>query len=75
MPAPPGVAPVAGRAAQGYRGAPAEVIPHLSEPVPASSRVNPLPQVHREPASQQRSCGSGFTREEAGTGEHHPHWP
>ncbi|SPO63639.1 protein of unknown function [Pseudomonas inefficax] len=38
-------------------------------PVLAPSRVNPLPQVLRSPQDLRRPCGSGFTREEAGTGE------
>ncbi|TLP60248.1 hypothetical protein FEM01_13715 [Pseudomonas mosselii] len=33
----------------------------------ASSRVNPLPQQMRRPQSLRRTCGSGFTREEAST--------
>ncbi|PBJ94308.1 hypothetical protein CMV24_16600 [Pseudomonas plecoglossicida] len=36
--------------------------------VPASSRVNPLPQVPHRVHGLRHTCGSGFTREEAGTG-------
>ncbi|SPO56787.1 protein of unknown function, partial [Pseudomonas sp. JV551A1] len=36
-------------------------------PVPASSRVNPLPQISRRLRNLCSTCGSGFTREEAGT--------
>ncbi|EJT84625.1 hypothetical protein PPS11_20139 [Pseudomonas putida S11] len=48
------------------------------EPAPASSRVNPLPQVPRHPQAWRYPCRSGFTREEAGTGlrsslHHHGH--
>ncbi|OUM30547.1 hypothetical protein B8W72_17385 [Pseudomonas putida] len=41
-------------------------------PVPASSRVNPLPQDVHCPSGLCITCGSGFTREEAGTGKHLP---
>ncbi|PLP89089.1 hypothetical protein CXG50_12830 [Pseudomonas plecoglossicida] len=41
----------------------------FERPVPASSRVNPLPQVPCEVQEMRDSCGSGFTREEAGTGK------
>ncbi|UPK87732.1 hypothetical protein E5221_23435 [Pseudomonas sp. A2] len=37
--------------------------------MPASSRVNPLPQVLRRSLTLWCTCGSGFTREEAGTGD------
>ncbi|MDH4845685.1 hypothetical protein E8E78_05135 [Pseudomonas sp. BN505] len=40
-------------------------------PVPASSRVNPLPQVLHRSQTLCSTCGSGFTREEAGTGCKH----
>ncbi|SPO53548.1 protein of unknown function [Pseudomonas sp. JV551A1] len=33
--------------------------------VPALSRVNPLPQGHHRFRHVRRTCGSGFTREEA----------
>ncbi|SOD00608.1 hypothetical protein SAMN05660296_00362, partial [Pseudomonas sp. LAIL14HWK12:I8] len=36
-------------------------------PVPALSRVNPLPQVLRTIQHLHSPCGSGFTREEART--------
>ncbi|PYG96537.1 hypothetical protein CVV67_32790 [Arthrobacter stackebrandtii] len=35
---------------------------------PALSRVNPLPQVPHRIQPMHDLCGSGFTREEAGTG-------
>ncbi|MBK4993536.1 hypothetical protein IAE39_001710, partial [Pseudomonas sp. S37] len=37
-------------------------------PVPASSRVNPLPQERHMIQTLWKYCGSGFTREEAVTG-------
>ncbi|PTU53696.1 hypothetical protein DBB42_03335 [Pseudomonas plecoglossicida] len=37
-------------------------------PVPASSRVNPLPQGYQCPQGRCRTSGSGFTREEDSTG-------
>ncbi|PBJ97377.1 hypothetical protein CMV24_01275 [Pseudomonas plecoglossicida] len=37
-------------------------------PVPALSRVNPLPQVLHSPQDLRGPCGSGFTREEARAG-------
>ncbi|AHZ76368.1 hypothetical protein DW66_1850 [Pseudomonas putida] len=43
-------------------------------PEPASSRVNPLPQVLRRAQGLQRSCGSGFTREEASAGSKEISW-
>ncbi|SPO58167.1 protein of unknown function [Pseudomonas sp. JV551A1] len=36
-------------------------------PVPASSRLKPLPQVLRPIQIQRNPCGSGFSRERAGT--------
>ncbi|PLU88311.1 hypothetical protein EFK07_23860 [Pseudomonas putida] len=36
--------------------------------MPASSRVNPLPQVLHRIQAMRGTCGSGFTREEARTG-------
>ncbi|PTU50543.1 hypothetical protein DBB42_19950 [Pseudomonas plecoglossicida] len=41
--------------------------------VPASSRVNPLPQEYHGTSDQWCPCGSGFTREKAGTGPHKIH--
>ncbi len=35
-------------------------------PVATSSRVNPLPQAYCKPRGRHCTCGSGFTREEAG---------
>ncbi|ORL70977.1 hypothetical protein B7H19_01735 [Pseudomonas putida] len=40
----------------------------LYVPVPAHSRVNPLPQVLHRIQHRHDLCGSGFTREEARTG-------
>ncbi|AZL72957.1 hypothetical protein EI693_07530 [Pseudomonas oryziphila] len=37
--------------------------------MPASSRVNPLPQLLLCDRNRRWPCGSGFTREEAGTGQ------
>ncbi|OUM24745.1 hypothetical protein B8W72_26650 [Pseudomonas putida] len=40
----------------------------LLKPVPASSRVNPLAQDYHMTLGLRSTCGSGFTRERAGTG-------